>query len=472
MDDVIVYCEREGFDMSKKSKNKKGNSSEQEAVDESTDGDTDGNKENTDADEKSEKPELEVTFKQRCFNFIAKIPYKWVLAALTSFIAIAYGVGSKFTSFMGTIDGMQSSIKDMQSSISDMQDDINGVKNDIASMKDDVNDIRNKRSGDKLELFSYIRNQVDIEFDDIKDDIEELDKEVANVKTVSFNDVALSCMEVKLNEKGMYEAIEPNWKSEEIIAVDPVTNETFSAVELADQRILVPYESNGQEILFCGQYNKRNHWDGKCIVNVYVKNVLSVITEAVYSDGVLIKYKQAIPAVNKSGKGVWVISDRIHNEDFNSGNSWSYVRNGGFDQRFKLVDATPDDVLTINQFKKEKCEILEGFYHGNTSDGEFNDNTGNAYLVKYDLWGYVRTLYVGKIKDGDFEDKTGNAWYIVRNDDTDYIYYKGVFQNGSPDYTDHDKFINPFSLDEIYNIVKKYEFNCDLPWYDPDRLNI
>lgn len=39
-------------------------------------------------------------------------------------------------------------------------------------------------------------------------------------------------------------------------------------------------------------------------------------------------------------------------------------------------------------------------------------------------------LYYGNIKDGDLHDTTDDACYIVKEENTDYMYYKGHFENG------------------------------------------
>lgn len=66
-------------------------------------------------------------------------------------------------------------------------------------------------------------------------------------------------------------------------------------------------------------------------------------------------------------------------------------------------------MLDIASFQKFLNLNLVEFYHGNTSNGYYNDDTGNAYLVQYNNSNTVKTLYCGNFKDGVFNDNTGNA---------------------------------------------------------------
>ena len=50
-------------------------------------------------------------------------------------------------------------------------------------------------------------------------------------------------------------------------------------------------------------------------------------------------------------------------------------------------------------------------------------------MVKYFPDGLVRTLYVGAFANGQFEDQSGNAWMIGKNKpEESYSYYKGPFK--------------------------------------------
>lgn len=91
-----------------------------------------------------------------------------------------------------------------------------------------------------------------------------------------------------------------------------------------------------------------------------------------------------------------------------------------------------NDIISAEEFIEKSGVTLEDYYFGNTSDGHFNDDTGDACLIKYFENGTVKTLYLGKIKDGDFEDTNGDTWMIGKKDinQANYSYYKGPFVNG------------------------------------------
>lgn len=415
--------------------------------------------------EQTTKDDSDVDISVENNHLKVSIPVKKAIGfLLLTAVPLIFAAGMCYQNVNGDMENLKGGIDKIYGRLNDMQEDVDDMQGDVGS-------IGSKLAENKLELFEYVDKRINKKFEDIEDDFDKLDDKVSNIKTVYLLDDKMSCLKLEKNEHDMYETENPSWNDGEIIATDPSTNESFSASELADQRILVPYEMNGQNIIFCGQYNKNNHWDGRCVINAYKNGLLTVITEAVYADGVLVKYKQAISDVNTSKKSVWIISNRVSDGGINSGNSWSYIRKGGYKQKFKLENVSSDDIVSVNEFKKDVCHVLEGFYHGNTSNGKYNDDTGSAYLVKYDSWGYVRTLYVGRFENGVFEDDTGNAWYIVRDEDknTDYAYYQGVFHNGDPSHSKKDIFINPYTLDQVDNKIKDYQFDCVLPWYAREK---
>ena len=73
-------------------------------------------------------------------------------------------------------------------------------------------------------------------------------------------------------------------------------------------------------------------------------------------------------------------------------------------------------------------------------------------------------MYRGYFKNGKFEDFTGNAWYIVKDINTDYMYYKGFFENNTAKYKDDKHFKNHLKKDDIERIIKGYNFSCELKW--------
>lgn len=107
--------------------------------------------------------------------------------------------------------------------------------------------------------------------------------------------------------------------------------------------------------------------------------------------------------------------------------SWDYKQI----KNFTLTNVKSDDIYTAANFAEKIDGTLKNYYKGNTSDGRYNDNTGNAYLVCYDDQGYVLSLYIGQFKNGKYDDMSGNAIEVVfdsSNNINRYFFYKGKFK--------------------------------------------
>lgn len=247
-----------------------------------------------------------------------------------------------------------------------------------------------------------------------------------------------------------------------ILANNKYTKEGFTGEELAGEKVLLPFEQDGQEVYFYGQVNERGQWDGDCLVNVYKDNELIIITDANYSDGKINNYKQAF--VDES-RNIWYISNRENKGDYNEGETWSYFKNSNNKKDFSLETVQISDMINVDDFKRMNELAEEGYYHGQTSNGRYNDTTGKAYSIKFAADGTIRTLYIGNMVDGQYEDYTGNAWYITKAEDTDYMYYKGFFKKGKTVNNEGYIFENNLSLSDIEKYVSGYEFDIELNWY-------
>ncbi len=319
---------------------------------------------------------------------------------------------------------------------------------------------------------------LDNRFSNIEKDISGLEDRIARIEygLMSNDFVKLEPMQSTIESMSIeymsannaYYLKAPTWISVEIIAKDAESGQEYRASELAGEKLLLPYVSNGQEVYFYGQFNKNNQWDGNCLINIYKNDNLVLIMEAEYKDGTLIQYRQVIPSVTQAGKNVWVISERESNGDTNSGESWNYIRNDECVKDFDFDSVGGGDMISVEAFKSTINTPAEAYYSGDTSDGMYNDDTGQAYLVKYAEDGTVRTLYVGQFKNGQFHDNTGEAWYITRDDDTEYMYYRGVFKNGAPANNKGNNFENELSIERVNEIINGISFGCDLNWYDTE----
>ena len=175
--------------------------------------------------------------------------------------------------------------------------------------------------------------------------------------------------------------------------------------------------------------------------------------DATYKDGVLMNYEQILADHEKNR---WTISKRVANGDVNTGETWTNIKENDYVKLFDMDIVVSDDVMSVEYFKNHLTTPMEGYYNGETSNGLYNDVTGNAYLIKYFENGLTKTIYQGNFVDGQFNDETGNAWYIVKEEDTDYMYYKGDFVNGNPNDVKKGTFENPIDLQRIGEILSEH----------------
>lgn len=252
----------------------------------------------------------------------------------------------------------------------------------------------------------------------------------------------------------------PDLKDNDIVATDLNTGEKYSSKSLAGKTVLISYEEDGQEIYFLGKYNKKSHWDGKCTINVYIKDKLYLVTDAEYKDGNLIRYDQVL-----IDEDILYVSSRKPKGDYNTGTTTTYISQKIKKKKFTRKTVKIIDILTVKKYKKKlKDKNKEGFYSGKTKDGFYNDQTGKAYMVKYS-GGTVRTIYVGNFEDGYFNDDTGKAWEIARDKNgSEYVYFKGIFKNSVAQVTNDNK-KKLISNDKIHDKIKNMKFKCDVTLY-------
>lgn len=253
-----------------------------------------------------------------------------------------------------------------------------------------------------------------------------------------------------------------------LVAYSIVSREEFTVEQVADQRVLLPYMDGAKEVYFYGQLSATGAWDGKCIINIYENGKLTFIKEALYNNGSVLSSRQVFSYTFKPNVDVWAISNRINYGDHSEGETRIYKWEKDYIQTFEMNNVAAKDIVDVNTFEAGLNSNLYAYYHGNTSEGLFNDKTGNAYMVHFFDNGAVRLLYVGNFEDGYFNDTTGNAWYIVKDEGTDYMYSRGHFID--------NKLVNnisslppPLSLDQIREIIGDRVFNIELYW---DKLGM
>lgn len=255
----------------------------------------------------------------------------------------------------------------------------------------------------------------------------------------------------------------PKWNDDEVVATDMETNEKYTGPQLRNEPLIIYYAEEENEVYFCGQYNKNDRWNGLCVLNVYKNNELITIFEGMYDDGKLCNYRRISCDEGES----WAFADRTDCNTYTTGETWVYEKTGSYTQKINKENLDANDILKIDGFMNTFNERLVAYYNGRTSDGFYNDNTGNAFLVKYfgdnEIEGtegkaVIHTLYKGRFQNGYFEDETDESWYITRDVDTTYMYYKGSFSNRTADNKKVETFENPAGKEYISQKLKENGF--------------
>lgn len=349
-------------------------------------------------------------------------------------------IGALILSFIGYINGflaLPEKVSNIEEQSTETQNQMNKIQDSVDSVDSDISDLR-----ERIAKLEGINEGLIVQL------------------LTSSAEVQNTFSEDNLHTAG------PSWDSNDIIALDVNTGEKYYASELIGENILTMYEEDGYEIVFYGQYNENYHWNNTCLTNTYLNGQLVFAMEGFYDDGELREYRQiSSESVGESNTKVWTLSKRTVNDNINSGISINYYRENEIQKDFEKENLQIENIKWIGDLEKQISGEMEGFYYGNTSNGKYNDDTGNAYLVKYAKDGTVRTLYVGNFVDGGFSDNTGEAWYIVKNDKTNYMYYKGTFANNSPANDKNSEFKNNLTIEEIEKLISDYSFKCDLTWY-------
>lgn len=340
---------------------------------------------------------------------------------------------------------------------------LNNINDDIKEMKEDMKEDIGDLDEELKEVSSKVSKFDGMYIDERLKNLEDILKNQTFVKVEPTEEIISSLKMTHDVTSDFYYLSAPTWSNTDIIATDSESGEKYSATELIEQKLFIPYKSEGQDILFLGQFNEKNHWNGNCLFNVYENDVLVFIMEAEYNDGNLKSYKQVIPAKTARKENIWIISERENIGKENIGNSWNYIKLAEYE---KIIDSSikASEVISVDMFKRQLNTRLEGYYHGKTSNGSYNDNTGTAYLIKYADDGTIRTLYCGNFKNGMFHDNTGNAWYITKEPETSYMYYKGIFENGYARKDKNSYFENDLTIERINEITENKEFDCELNW--------
>lgn len=381
---------------------------------------------------------------------MAKVILGVVGTAVLGCIAYFYSIGAKFDSINVEFDSIDVRLDSMDARLDSMDKSIDDFKEETAKELQDM-----KGSVDKLnDKVDGISNDVNM----IKGTLYGTDCYKAGNEFVS----ALTTLCADTTQK--------EWRTDTIVAVDEKTGIAFSAGELSGERLLLNYTVDGYENLFYGQFSENNHWDGECIINSYKDGELWFIADTEYDDGNLLRYRQVFEAeqvVTIGGKSsteaVWVVSERECVDGVYIGESTSYLRAESVLKDFEIEDADVTNVIGTGQFIQRYMSVVVSYYSGDTANGAYEDNSGDAYLVKYDDNGKVVLLYKGGFEDGNMNDKTGKAWYVLW-EGTEYVYYNGNFEDGHR--ADNDGLEHITSYNRLSELTLGKGFSCKLDWHD------
>lgn len=235
----------------------------------------------------------------------------------------------------------------------------------------------------------------------------------------------------------------------------------YIAKNLIDQTILLTYNEDDKEIYFLGQYNKNYHWNGYCVINTYdADGELNGINESNFDDGNRLDYESYYLSDKQNE---WIYTDRDCKKETNEGISIRYKSNFSKQKNFTTTNVRVSDLIYIESMKEYDNKEILSYYMGKTSNGVYNDDSGNAYLVMYNSGGFVSVYYKGDFRDGYFEDENAIEIVLDESDNINkYFLYNGGFTRGKRISDDGIKYI---TQDEINTILKENGCKDNLTWY-------
>ena len=362
--------------------------------------------------------------------------------------------------FSGDPNTLKSDISNQELRITDLEKNVQGINSDISGLDEKFSSLI-----DEVDEYKSRVDDVGDKIDSLRDFFERAflqfglrpNESLAQAITASFN----SRDALKSNENGIVKM-----SSESSVAYNVFTKIQYTANELASSKLLLPYKDGNDDVFFYGQFDESGSWDGVCLINIYEDGNLKLIVDAEYNSGALVKSKQVFHYTlrNSDQQEVWAISDRIVQDGYSSGETRLYVWNGDYKQTFANDDVVPENMISADVFLSSVNLQLYAYYSGNTSNGYFNDNTGEAYMIYINEDGTVRTLYVGKFVDGYFTDDSGKAWWITEDDNFDYGYYEGPFFKS--EVMDYGRYRYNISKEDVEKIISEHgrEFDFELKW--------
>lgn len=376
------------------------------------------------------------------------------------------------TAIIALFTGIYKNIKSIPN-LASKDDIVNMVTtSDIEDMatKDDITNMATQKD---IEMLTAKIDGVDENYDILNEKYDELNRSIGVLQgrlgiVIEPNEDLINRMAQAFNSYDSASAESDHYvwvDTKQVVGKDITTGATYTAEDLENETVIFSYiDEKNNEVFFKGTYNENNQWDGNCIINKYLDGNLNFIMNADYESGELVSYHQVFSYVNASDTEVWAISSRTVEEDGNAGQTWTYFKEKEWKKDFEKNYLKAENIINEEYFYNIMIRDLkiEGYYNGYTSDGFFNDENENAYMIKYTEDGYVRMFYSGSFADGQPYDTKGNALIIsIGRDGKKYYYYSGKIDDTSPTTEDWKE----ISIDEIKKKIHDLNYEGPLNWY-------
>lgn len=360
---------------------------------------------------------------------------KWGLSGCGTLLAIVLGIGGWMATQLYDLNSK--ALTEDSKFISSITDSVNNVAEDVKKIDNGLNGAQGMYA-----RLAIVEEKLNTPIITAATDTQRF----ASTASLVRNDINISKSSIS---------------SDACIGTDSDGN-VYIAKDLIDETILLTYVEDDKELYFLGQYNENYHWNGYCVTNAYNSDgTLYGICESNFDDGKRLDYKSF--CVSESNDKEWIYSDKICNENNNSGTNILCSFDYGKKKNFTNTNVRITDIIYVDSFVESINPTVLTYYCGNTSDGKYNDDTGNAYEIIYNDDGTIKTLYVGNFKDGTFNDDTGKAWDIAYSSEGGYyVYNKGEFKDGRA----VNRSTTQITIDRINEIISEHEqkFDVELKW--------
>lgn len=342
------------------------------------------------------------------------------------------------------------------SALASLTTSMDNIKEDISDMKDDMKEINDKV------------NNLDTRLTVVESRLTTLESHLTTVES------RLTTVESYVNAKSLSGSININdivdiQQNDSTITTAPIDSnavigtdsdgKAYIADELINQTIILTYNDEGKEVYFLGQYDENYRWNGYCVTNAYYPDgTLYGICESNFDDGTRLDYKSFVATDTPNE---WVYSDKICSEESNAGKNILYSLVYDRTKNFTITNVRTTDIMYPDDFVNQNNPRVLKYYNGNTVNGKYEDNTGNAYYISFNEDGTIKTLYVGQFSNGTFNDNTGEAWDISYSEESrNYIYNKGIFKDGNATNCTSEI----YNMNQINALIANRDFDCELKW--------